>query len=206
MYPYNLYNNELKNINITANIDSKENKNLKINTDPDQDINNINKNLDQDQKIININQKIIQMLLMAMKNELEDKNYYNALSKKINNKQDAEIINQIGLDEQKHYKYLYDIYKKIISSWDNSNYDLDQENLLINLEKDLNDPELNNNILEDFTNSMLDELDTVEFYRRLLFLFLDLQIRDMLYEIITDEQAHAIKFSYLFSKYNYPQA
>ena len=199
MYPYNLYNNNPRNINIASNSEQK------LDQDLDQDINNINKNLNQDQKIININQKIVQMLLMAMKNELEDKNYYNALSKKINNKQDAEIINQISLDEQKHYKYLYEIYKKTISSWDNSSYDLDQENLLNNLKKDLKDPELSDNILDDFTNSMLDELDTVEFYRRLLFLFLDLQIKDMLYEIITDEQAHATKFSYLFSKYNYSQ-
>ena len=133
-----------------------------------------------------LNQKILEMLSMAMANEKSDGNYYLQLAQKINDEDDKKIVKQMSLDEQKHYKYLDKIYKQIS----------DMQPEIESIAKDVSD-----NLLDDFSNSMLEELDTVEFYRYLLFLFLDLNIRDMIYEIITDEQAHATKMNYMYSKY-----
>lgn len=166
MYPYNIWqagqNGKQNDVEVMANENAVE---------------NINNRADQ---------KIIDMLLMAMKNENKDKNYYEQLSKKIRDREDSNIVYQIALDEQKHYKYLAQIYKRLTKQTPSVQFE---------------QAKLGDNLADEFAISIFDELGAVEFYRRLMFLFLDLQIRDMFYEIITDEQAHATKFNYLYSKY-----
>lgn len=164
MYPYNLQQNKVgdKEIKIMA-----DEKNDEMNNKADE--------------------KILDMLIIALKNENEDKNYYKSLMERVSNEEDAKIINQISLDEKKHYNYLMQIYKRLTGQ----TLSLEDEQV-----------KLQDNLVDNFAKSIFDEIEAVEFYRRLMFIFLDLQIRDMIYEIITDEQAHATKMNYLFSKYN----
>lgn len=161
MYPYNLEPSEIK---IMADEKKGKADNLQM-----------------------ADKKILDMLLLALKDESKDQNYYEQLSKKVDNKEDAKILRQISLDEQKHYKYFAQIYKRLTG-----------KNPSVQFEK----AEVGNNIVGEFAQAIFEELGAVEFYLRLMFLFLDLQIRDMIYEIITDEQAHASKLNYLYSKYN----
>ena len=134
-------------------------------------------------------EKIKELLLIAIKDELHDRNFYNQLAKNIDNKEDASIVRQISMDEQKHYDYLLWIYKKLVG---HTPFIRDNKDEQFKIPSSLS---------KVFASSIFSELEAVEFYRRLMFMFLDLEVRDMIYEIITDEQAHATKFNYLYSKY-----
>jgi rubrerythrin len=44
-------------------------------------------------------------------------------------------------------------------------------------------------------------IEYVEFYRKIYFLVYPIEFKQMLYEMITDEQNHAIKYMHLYQKY-----
>ena len=165
MYPYNIFFGEKMDI-------SAQNKNLNKTWQPD------------------INQKILEMIEMTIKNETENKNYYDKLTRKINNKTDAQILNQMSADAKKHCQYLKLIYKKITDR-EPKNFNADDKIL-----------KFGNDLSDDFSNQMFRELDEIEIYQRILNLFSDLKIRDMLYEIICCKQSNATKLNYLYTKYN----
>ena len=108
------------------------------------------------------------------------------MMEQVNDLEVKEILRQMSLDEQKHYKYLSQIYKQLTGN-----------EPVVQVGK----VEISGNILEEIAKAFFGELEAVEIYRRLMFLFLNLQIRDMIYEIITDEQAHAAKLNYINTKY-----
>ena len=145
------------------------------------------------------NEKIKDLLVIALEDELYDKNFYKQLAKIINNKEDSEIVMQISMDEKKHYNYLCKLYKKITDYMPS----LDDIDIYKKVENKINkiDKGKEYDLTKTFASAIFSELEAVEFYRRLMFMFLDLEVRDMIYEIITDEQAHATKFNYLYSKY-----
>ena len=165
MYPYNIFFGEKMDISV-------QNKNLNKTWQPD------------------INQKILEIIEMAIKNETENKNYYDKLAQKINNKTDAQILNQMSADAKKHCQYLKLIYKKITDR-EPKNFNADDKIL-----------KFGDDFRDDFSNLMFRELDEIEIYQRLLNLFSDLKMRDMLCEIICCKQSNAIKLNYLYTKYN----
>lgn len=61
---------------------------------------------------------------------------------------------------------------------------------------------ISDNMAENFSNALFGELSAVEFYRKLYFAFLNPELRDALFEIITDEQGHAQILNYMYSKYS----
>ncbi len=165
MYPYNIFFGE--KLDVTA-----QNKNLNKIWQPD------------------INQKILEMIEIAIKNETENKNYYEKLARKINDKTDAQILNQMSAGAKKHCQYLKLIYKKIVNR-ELKNFNPDDKIL-----------KFGNDLSDDFSNLMFRELDEIEIYQRLVNLFSDLKIRDMLCEIICCKQSNATKLNYLYVKYN----
>ena len=134
MYPYNIFFGEKMDI-------SAQNKNLNKTWQPD------------------INQKILEMIEMTIKNETENKNYYEKLARKINNKTGAQILNQINTDAKKHCQYLKLIYKKI-SDCEPKNFNADDKIL-----------KFNDDLPDDFSNLMFRELNKIEIYQRLANLF-----------------------------------
>ena len=66
-------------------------------------------------------------------------------------------------------------------------------------EKDVE--ELSDNIFLNLDKRVMEELNAVENYRSLMFALSEQWIRDYLTEIYTDEQNHAAKLSFLYSKY-----
>ena len=137
-----------------------------------------------------INQRILEMIEIAIENETENKNYYEKLARKINNKKDAQILNQMSGDAKKHCQYLKLIYKKMT---DREPKNFKPEDKVL---------KFNDDLPNDFSNLMFRELDEIEIYQRLVNLFSDLKMRDMLYEIICCKQSNALKLNYLYTKYN----
>lgn len=134
-----------------------------------------------------LDKKILDMITKALSDESQAVDYYSRLINKIENPKDKEIVRGIMLDEKKHFKYLNEIYKKLTG----------RNAMNIKFEP----KPVSDNLVKDFEDSLFDELEAFEFYRTLMFAFLDLQIRDTIFEIMTDEQEHATKFNFLYSKY-----
>jgi rubrerythrin len=97
------------------------------------------------------------------------------------------VIEQIRFayeDEAKHYDMFQEIYEEITGR-DVQIMSPEQENL--------------NKLIDAVKSSINGELEAVELYREIRAMLRGKEYRDMLYEIITDEQEHATRFVYLYS-------
>ena len=126
--------------------------------------------------------KVLEMIWMAAEEARRNTSYYVSLMEKVNAAEEKEIVRQIYLDEVKHDKMLCDIYKKSTGK---------------ELEFNVSAPRCSPYPAKEFQKNIFAKLEQVEFYRRIYFMMLNFEIRDMLFEIITDEQNNAVKFSYL---------
>lgn len=86
-------------------------------------------------------------------------------------------------DEIKHYRMLRGLYKSL------TGYDP----MVIVSKTPIE------NFCSSVTKALNDELDTSEFYRRMYLSTTDMRIRDILFEIMTDEMTHATRFTFVFS-------
>ena len=143
----------------------------------------------EDNDMENVDKFVSEMIKEAIKDEKKDALFYVELAEKISDENDKKIIHKIHNDEKKHEKIFKEIYMLI-------NGEEPDENEL-QFEK----KQLSTNMLQNFSDAIFDELDAVEFYRKIYFSFLNQEIRDALYEIITDEQIHAQILNYMYAKY-----
>ncbi len=133
----------------------------------------------------NGDQKILDLLLEALTDEKEDIDYYGRLMNMARTPEDREIIRQVQMDEQKHYMITSDIYYKLTG----------KQPVVEQIIRPLG-----RNLLHEYEKRIFGELAGADLYRKLYFAFLNLQLRDMLFEMMTDEQGHAAKFNYLYAK------
>ena len=122
-----------------------------------------------------------------MSDELADSDFYKRLASTVKEKDVGEILRNISIDEEKHYKMLEKIYESITGQPANVT--------------DFTPEELSDNIFLNLDKRVMEELNAVENYRSLMFALSEQWIRDYLTEIYTDEQNHAAKLSFLYSKY-----
>ncbi len=127
----------------------------------------------------------LEMLMVAIADELGDAEYYGELAAIAASAEDAEVIRGIQLDEQKHAKMFAEIYTVLTG-----------ETPKVSPKPH----KITNNATQEYARNVFSELEAVEFYRKIYFAYVNLEIRDMIFEIITDEQAHAIKSNFLFAK------
>ena len=105
----------------------------------------------------------------------------------VNDENDKSILRQIYLDEMKHKKIFMDLYRILTG----------EEFVMGQIE----DKVIEGSLKDELYNSIQSELEGAEFYRMLMSAFLDLPIRDMIYEPLMDEQKHALLVSNLYNKY-----
>lgn len=129
---------------------------------------------------------ILDMILEAIEQENEDARYYEKLSTIVKDKNDIDDLRRIHLEDTKHFNMLSELYTNLTGTEPNFEYD----------EIEIDDP-----LSEEFLEGAEQKLENVELYRNIMSSFLDIGIRDMLFEIITDEQKHAQKLNQLYSKY-----
>ena len=101
---------------------------------------------------------------------------------------DSAVINQIKFaydDEIKHYGMFQQIY-----------YQITGEKLDIPIPTNI---EKYNTLMEAVQSSIEGESKAVDLYREIFALMTDKQMRDKVFEIITDEQEHFGRFVYLYS-------
>ena len=133
------------------------------------------------------NQYIPKLILDYMSDELADSDFYKILASTVKEKDVEEILRNISIDEEKHYKMLKKIYESITGQPANVT--------------DFTPEELSDHIFLNLDKRVMEELNAVENYRSLMFALSEQWIRDYLTEIYTDEQNHAAKLSFLYSKY-----
>ena len=126
------------------------------------------------------------MLNDAINDENRDFMYYQALSEAMPDSVDGEIVKSMSLDEYKHKRIFEEIYTALTGEQPTIS--------VVETETDFSD------IPAVLVNRLFDELESVEMYRDIMSAFEDNAIRDMLFEIITDEQSHADIFNYLIHK------
>lgn len=127
---------------------------------------------------------LLELLKEAMKDERSDRKKYKMMMEMTKTDKIREQINFAYEDEGKHYKMFQSIY-----------YHLTGQMI------DIPTPEvkLKDNFKENIETSINGELEAVELYRKIRAMLPTRQLRDMLYEIITDEQEHATRFVYSFA-------
>ena len=133
------------------------------------------------------NQNIPKLILDYISDEGAASDFYKKHASTVKEKDVEEILRNISIDEEKHYKMLKKIYESITGQPANVT--------------DFTPEELSDNIFLNLDKRVMEELNAVENYRSLMFALSEQWIRDYLTEIYTDEQNHAAKLSFLYSKY-----
>lgn len=130
--------------------------------------------------------KLSDIILLSMENETKDHAFYEKLLPLLK-EEDRSIVNSIMLDETKHYKLLSHIYKLL----NNKSPD----------HKTIKEAEVSGNISKDLSEALLDEAEAVKLYRELMSSAVTEEIKDLFFEIMTDEMMHSTLLNYLYTKY-----
>jgi Mn-containing catalase len=130
------------------------------------------------------NPKVVDLILEAMKDERHDRVKYKNMMDMTKNETIKKQILFAYEDEGKHYKMFQEIYR-----------DLTGKIIDVPLPK----VEKYDRLKYAIQTSIDGELDAVEFYRKIKAMLPTRKMRDMLYEIITDEQEHATRFVYVYA-------
>lgn len=128
--------------------------------------------------------KLLGLICEAMKGERHDRKKYGMLKEMTDNKEIKGQINFAYEDEGKHYRMFEKIYEDLTGT-----------------EIDIPTPAVEQcqRLIDGVKSSINGELEAVELYREIRSLLQSKRHRDMLYEIITDEQEHATRFVYIYS-------
>ena len=133
------------------------------------------------------NQKILEIIQSAWDGERENALHIDKLIRLAKDPSDKEILRFLYMDEHKHTKYFADIYTKLSGQLIQDNGRLAQRPIGWDL-------------CLEFEKMMYKCTENVELYRRVHSGFTDSEIREMLFEIITDETNMAIKMTHLCNK------
>lgn len=128
--------------------------------------------------------RLLDLLKEAMLDEKKDYSKYRLMAEMTDNKGVIEQIRYAYEDEAKHYDMFQEIYEELTG----------KEARIIPPEQ-----ESLNRLIDAVKSSIDGELAAVELYRDIRAMLRGRRYRDMLYEIITDEQEHATRFVYLYS-------
>lgn len=128
--------------------------------------------------------KLLDLIKEAMHDERHDNKKYRMLMEMTDNRDVRENFRFAMEDEAKHYRMFQEIYE-----------DLTGEEIEIPVPK----VELESRMLDNLKTSINGELGAVEMYRDIRSMLNSKKHRDMLYEIITDEQEHATRFVWSYA-------
>lgn len=143
-----------------------------------------NKYYNKDSNYGDYDRRLLDLLKEAMLDEKKDYKKYRSMAEMTDNKEVIEQIRFAYEDEAKHYDMFQEIYEELTG----------KEIQIMTPEQDKL-----NRLIDAVKSSINGELEAVELYRDIRAILKGKKFRDMLYEIITDEQEHATRFVYLYS-------
>jgi rubrerythrin len=130
-------------------------------------------------------ESLVDLIVKAMKAERHDAVKYKRMMESTNNPEYKKQINFAYEDELKHYNMFSKMY-----------YMLTRRMLNVPLPEKIEEYD---NLLDAVKSSIEGENEAVDLYRTIYALLPNRQMRDTVFEIITDEIEHAGRFVYLFS-------
>ena len=157
-------------------------KNTAINSRENTNTSVTKQDLSQDKRLLellNIAQQEIQQSMQSYSNLMQN----NAI------KNDTELLRNAYLDEIKHLQQLREMLY-IISGKTPSTNTVNQTSAMTE-----------NNIASAIEKTLMQEMEQTDFFRELLLCIPQTDLRDILFEIITDKQDHCIRLCFLFTKY-----
>lgn len=128
--------------------------------------------------------ELTNLLVEAMKDERADRAKYGKMMEMTDDKKIKRQIEFAYDDEGKHYKMFQHIYHLLTGQM---------------ISVPLPEEKEHHSLIDAVESSIDGELEAVELYRKIKSLLPNRHLRDMLYEIITDEQEHATRFVYLYA-------
>lgn len=134
--------------------------------------------------------QLLALLATAIADTEELAPLYEQLSRYSELGKDSEVLRSAFLDELKHNKQLSDIY-----------YQITGERLQKGGKNTASRPKLPTALAEGLESMLLDELENTDFYRDLMLLMPQGDLRDQFFEVVTDKQDHCCRLCYLYSKY-----
>jgi len=129
-------------------------------------------------------QNLESLIKEAIKDEMHDTIKYRRMLGMAQNEKVKIQINFPYEDEQKHHKMFEQLYTQLFGKPANV---------------EVPTVETYNNLLEAVESSIDGELAAVELYKKILFALPNNKMKEMVYDIITDEQEHATRFVYVYS-------
>jgi len=126
------------------------------------------------------------LILEALGDETHDRMFYKYLLDIAPDQEQGEIIKSIRNDEFKHFKMFHMIYQEITC-----------EPPAVEQKQDFKEPK---SYCDGIQQAIFGELGAVETYRKIMFGLYSQRHRDMLFEIISDEFKHSVKWNFLYSK------
>lgn len=131
--------------------------------------------------------RALPLILEAMKDERSDEQFYDYLAKHAPSRQDASMIEAIRNDERKHREMFRQIYSGLTGQ--------------LMPAADSGEPfEAPSSYQEGLTRAIMGESGALELYRRIFFAVPGELYKNMLFEIMTDEIKHGIRYNYLYAK------
>ena len=131
--------------------------------------------------------EILQLIIMAMTDEQRDGDFYNELSKLNKDPIDSRLLNDMFLNERRHEKMLENIYVGLTGRTP--------------VVPPATPIPISENMVENFELAFQNELDGIQLYRTLYLALQTPTLKNIVYEILSDQQQHAMIFSYLANKY-----
>lgn len=128
--------------------------------------------------------QLADLLVEAMKDERSDRAKYGMMIEMTDDEKVKAQIRFAYEDEGKHYLLFKRIYEQITGR---------------PIEIPIPQPPRYKSLLDAIETSINGELEAVELYRKIMFMLPTQAMKDTLFEIITDEQEHATRFTYLYA-------
>ncbi|NDO47335.1 ferritin-like domain-containing protein [Clostridium sp. MD294] len=135
--------------------------------------------------------RLLELLEIAQQETIESLSAFEALIKNEALQPDIETLRNAYLDEIKHLKLLQEILYNITgkpSSMQQPTQSTATETT-------------HQNVSSEIEKTLHQEMEQTDFFRELLIAIPETDLRDILFEIITDKQDHCIRLCFLFSKY-----
>lgn len=135
--------------------------------------------------------RILELLEIAQQETIQSLSAFDALIKNEALQPDIETLRNSYLDEIKHLKLLQEILYNITGKSSPA-----QQTTQSTAAK-----ATTQNIPSEIEKALHQEMEQTDFFRELLIAMPETDLRDILFEIITDKQDHCIRLCFLFSKY-----
>ncbi|MFC7442977.1 ferritin family protein [Laceyella putida] len=128
----------------------------------------------------------IPLLKEAVKDERTDELFYDYLIQHAPSQEDREVITSIRNDERKHRRMFREMY-----------YSLTGQTIEGDEYEPFTPPA---SYLEGLRRAIFGESGAVELYRKIYFTIPRKAFKNMVFEIMTDELKHGIRYNYLYAK------